>query len=149
MESKKMVLICRAAVEIQRTGLWPQWGKERVGGSERVALMHTHYHVWRRRPEGTCCVMKGTQRWCSVTTRREEREGRWRERTCGCLWLIHVDVWQKSSQYCELTILQLKIKLNLKKGKAKWVTEGQKVTKLSEPEVRSGLLSVQLPFCNP
>ena len=40
-----MVLICRAAAEIQRTGLWPQWGKKRVGGSERVALMHTHYHM--------------------------------------------------------------------------------------------------------
>ena len=26
-----------------------------------------------------------------------------------CLWLIHVDVWQKQTQYCETIILQLKI----------------------------------------
>ena len=26
------------------------------------------------------------------------------------LWLIHVDVWQKSTQYCKAIILQLKIK---------------------------------------
>ena len=24
------------------------------------------------------------------------------------LWLIHVDVWQKPSQYCKLIVLQLK-----------------------------------------
>ena len=30
------------------------------------------------------------------------------------LWLIHVDVWQKSTQYCKAIILQLKIeKINL------------------------------------
>ena len=28
------------------------------------------------------------------------------------LWLIHVDVWQKLTQYCEIIILQLKINLN-------------------------------------
>ena len=32
------------------------------------------------------------------------------------LWLIRVDVWQKPTQYCKATILQLKInKLTLKK----------------------------------
>ena len=32
------------------------------------------------------------------------------------LWLIHVDVWQKPTQYCKEIILQLKInKFNLKK----------------------------------
>ena len=24
------------------------------------------------------------------------------------LWLIHVDIWQRPSQYCKVTILQLK-----------------------------------------
>ena len=33
-----------------------------------------------------------------------------REGTYVCLWLIHIDVWQKSSQYCKAIILQLKIK---------------------------------------
>ena len=46
-----------------------------------------------------------------------------REGTYIYLWLIHVDVWQKPTQYCKATILQLKInklKTNqtLKKGKA-------------------------------
>ena len=36
-----------------------------------------------------------------------------RERKYGYLWLIHVDVWQKPTQYYKAIILQLKI--NLKK----------------------------------
>ena len=32
-----------------------------------------------------------------------------REGTCVYLWLIHVDVWQKLTQYCKAIILQLKI----------------------------------------
>ena len=28
-----------------------------------------------------------------------------------CLWLIHIDVWQKPTHYCKAIILQLKIKL--------------------------------------
>ena len=41
---------------------------------------------------------------------RSEVGGRFkREGPCVCLWLIHVDVWQKQSQYCKVIILQLKI----------------------------------------
>ena len=32
-----------------------------------------------------------------------------REETYVRLWLIHVDVWQKPTQYCKAIILQLKI----------------------------------------
>ena len=32
-----------------------------------------------------------------------------REGTYICLWLIHVDVWQKSRQYCKAILFQLKI----------------------------------------
>ena len=32
-----------------------------------------------------------------------------REGTYVCLWLIHVDVWQKPTQYCIVIILQLNI----------------------------------------
>ena len=58
----------------------------------------------------------GTQSWCSVTTSRggmgRKVGGRFkREGTYVYLWLIHVDVWQKPSQYCQV-ILQLKIKYN-------------------------------------
>ena len=34
--------ICKAGVE---NGLWTQLGKERVGGTERVALKHVPYHM--------------------------------------------------------------------------------------------------------
>ena len=35
---------------------------------------------------------------------RFEREGAY-----SCLWLIHVDIWQKPTQYCKAIIFQLKI----------------------------------------
>ena len=41
--------------------------------------------------------------------RRLKREG-----TYIYLWLIHVDVWHKSTQYCKPIILQLKINKNFK-----------------------------------
>ena len=53
------------------------------------------------------------QIWCSVTLRgvmgwdvggRLKREG-----TYAYLWLIHVDIWQKPTQYCKAIILQIKI----------------------------------------
>ena len=34
------------------------------------------------------------------------------------MWLIHIDLWQKSSQYCKVIILQLKI-IKLEKYVAK------------------------------
>ena len=39
-----------------------------------------------------------------------------REGTYVYLWLMHVDVWQKLTQYCKAIILQLKINI-LKKNK--------------------------------
>ena len=46
------------------------------------------------------------------------RGGRWergfRGRTYVYPWLIHVDVWQKPTQYCKAIILQLKINIILK-----------------------------------
>ena len=33
------------------------------------------------------------------------------------LWLIHVDVWQKSNQYCKAIINQLKTNILKKEGK--------------------------------
>jgi len=38
---------------------------------------------------------------------RSKREG-----TYAHLWLIHVDLWQKPTQYCKAIILQLKIEKN-------------------------------------
>ena len=52
---------------------------------------------------------------------RRRKGGFEREGTCVYLWLIHVDVWQKPTQYCKTIILQLKInkfKIFLKRVKA-------------------------------
>ena len=54
---------------------------------------------------------KGSSTWCSVTAWRGgmgwEMGGRFkREGTFVCLWLIHVDVWQKPEQYGKAIMLQ-------------------------------------------
>ena len=52
-----------------------------------------------------------------MTTKRDGMEwdrigGRFkREGTYVQLWLLHVDIWQKPTQYCKVVILQLKSKL--------------------------------------
>ena len=40
-----------------------------------------------------------------------------REGTYVYLWLIHVDVWQKPTQYCKSIIFQLKINNNFLKAR--------------------------------
>ena len=46
------------------------------------------------------------------------------------LWLIHVDVWQKPTQYCKAVILQIKLNtFLLKRGK-----EGKKRDKVFQDE---------------
>jgi len=62
-----------------------------------------------------------------VTTGRVEMEwemgGRFRKEVIYVyLWLIHVDLWQKPTQYCKAIVLQLKInkfKVQAKKTKPK------------------------------
>ena len=41
----------------------------------------------------------------------------WREGTYVYLWLIHVDIWQKTTKFCKAIILQLKNFKNQKKKK--------------------------------
>ena len=46
----------------------------------------------------------------------KEMGGRFkREGTYVYLWLIHVDIWQKTTKFCKAIILQLKNKLKKKK----------------------------------
>ena len=58
------------------------------------------------------------QGWCTGMTQRDGVEGRWEAgsgwRTHVNPWLIHVNVWQKTLQYCKVISLQL-IKINGKK----------------------------------
>ena len=62
---------------------------------------------------GICCIIQGTQiRLCDNLEEEMEWkvEGRFKkEWACVYLWLIHVDIWQKPTQYCEAIILKLKI----------------------------------------
>lgn len=39
------------------------------------------------------------------------------------LWLIHVDVWQRPTQYCRATVLQLKKKRKKKVKQNEHITE--------------------------
>ena len=60
--------------------------------------------VWLR--ELTLGLCNNLERWDGVAGEREVQEG-------GAyiyLWLIHINVWQKSSQYYKAIILQLKSK---------------------------------------
>ena len=50
-----------------------------------------------------------------------------REGTYVCLWLIHVDAWEKPRQYCKAIILQLKI---FKKKESSFQRKGCGVSEL-------------------
>ena len=58
-------------------------------------------------------MMQGIQRWCSENLEgwdgREVGEQFKREGTYVYLWLIHVDIWQKTTRHCKVIICQLKI----------------------------------------
>ena len=55
-------------------------------------------------------MLKGAQIWCSVITRVGVGGGRKAQEGGDIiyLWLIHVNIWQKPTQYCKAIILQLK-----------------------------------------
>ena len=49
-----------------------------------------------------------------------------------CLWLIHVDVWQRPTQYCKAIILPLKIN-TFKQIKLKWMAHSESSAQKSLP----------------
>ena len=112
--------IFRTATEtqMQRTDLWPHWGKEGVGQMERVALT-THRILCRTdgQPAGICCMTWSSTCW-SVTPQKGgmgcKVGGRFRSGGRVCLWLIHTDVWQRPTHHCKAVILQLQINKSLK-----------------------------------
>ena len=52
-----------------------------------------------------------------------------------CLWPIHVDVWQRPTQYCKAIILQLKIN-TFKQIKLKWMAHSESSAQKSPPGFR-------------
>jgi len=61
---------------------------------------------------GICSMTQGTQTGAVQIYRRgmgRKVGGRFRrERTHVYLWLIHVEIWQKTTKFCKAMILQLK-----------------------------------------
>ena len=111
--------ICRTEkeTEMYRTDFWTLWEKAMVGWSERIALKHVCYQVWNRSPAQVGCMRQVLRAGALGRPRgmgwggRRERESGWG--THVNLWLIHVNVWEKSLQYCKVISLQL-IKINEK-----------------------------------
>ena len=106
--------MCKTEKETQmyRTDFWTLWEKVRVGWSERIALKQVYYQGWNRSPAQVGCMRQGLVHWEDP----EVWDGEGGRRTHVNPWLIHVNVWQKSLQYCKVISLQL-IKINEKINK--------------------------------
>ena len=114
-------IICKTAMETQtqRTDIWTGWAggrKEMVGCMERVTWKHALPYV-KQVTNGNLLYDSGNSNQGSVMTQRGDRVGGGKEGTCIYLWLIHVDVRQKPTQYCKAIILQVKINFYKRKKK--------------------------------
>ena len=86
-------------------------GEEGEGGMYGKSNMKIYMTICKMDSQWYFAVYLMELKWGSVTTQRDEmrREvgGMFRrEGTCVYLWLIHVEVWQKPTQYCKAIILQ-------------------------------------------
>ena len=112
--------ICKTEKETQmyRTDFGILGEKARVGWSQRTALKQVYHQVWSRLPAQVGCMRQVLRAGAPGRPSGMGWGGRW-EGYSGCgthvnPWLIHVNVWQKSLQYCKVISLQL-IKINGKK----------------------------------
>ena len=97
---------------------WTLWEKARVGWSERIAMKHAYYQVWKRSPAQVGCMRQVLRVGALGRPSGMGQGGRW-EGGSGWgtpvnPWPIHVNIWQKPLQYCKVINLQL-IKINEKK----------------------------------
>ena len=70
-----------------------------------VKQIASEFVVWRRAPKPGALWQPGGIEWMGSG----RQNSGWRARmTHVYQWLIYTDVWQKSSQYCKVIILQLK-----------------------------------------
>ena len=115
MEFRKMITITLYAKQkkrhMYRTDFWTLWEKARVGCSERIALKQIYYQGWNRSPAQVGCMRQVLGAGALGRPRGMGWGGRW-EAGSGWgthvnTWLIHVNVWQKSLQYCKVISLQL------------------------------------------
>ena len=104
---------CKTEKETQmyRTDFGTLWEKARVGWSERTALKQVSYQGWNRSPTQVGCMRQELRAGALGRPRgigwrgRQERGSGWGTHVNP--WLIHVNVWQKPQQYCEVISLQL------------------------------------------
>ena len=90
------------------------WGEEGEGGLSGESSTEAYTLTYVKQPMGICWMTQGTQTGLLEQPRGVGKGGRWQggSRARGTyehMWLIHVDVWQKSNQYSKAIILQLKI----------------------------------------
>ena len=119
MESKERTLMNLFSGEQWRNRHREQtWGHSGRRGGRRGAVWREQHrnlqcHMYNRHPMGICCMTQGTQQglWDRLKGRvgrkmrgRSRREGTW----VYLLWLILVDVRQKTTKFCKAIILQLK-----------------------------------------
>ena len=73
----ELINICRAAIETQtqRTDLWTQRGKERVGQIETVALQDIHYHMLSRQKWESAQCCDNLEGWDEMGGGREVQVG--------------------------------------------------------------------------
>ena len=97
-----------------RTEFWTLWEKARVGCFKRTALKHVYYLGWKRSPAQVGCMRQVLGPGALGRPRGIGWRGRWEGRsgwgTHVNPWLILVNVWQKTLQYCKVISLQLKKK---------------------------------------
>ena len=109
-----------------RTDFWTLWEKARVGCFKRTASKHVYYLGWNRSLAQAECMRQVLRAGALGRPRGIGWWGRWEGGLGWGIhvnpWLIHVDVWQKSLQYCKVISLQL-IKIN---GKKKRLSIGKK-----------------------
>ena len=102
-----------------RIDFWTLWEKARVGCSERTSLKQVYYRGWNRSSAQVGCMRQVLRAGALGRPRGMGWGGKW-EGGSGWgtpvnPWLIHVNVWQKSLQYCKVISFQL-IKINEKKS---------------------------------
>ena len=94
---------------------------EGKGGTNGKSSMETFILPYVKQiASGNLLYDSGSSNQCCVAIQRDgmgwEMGGRFQRKGIYVyLWLIHVDVWKKQTQYCKASILQLKIKIFKKK----------------------------------
>ena len=120
-----------------RTDFWTLWEKAKVGCFKRTASKHVYYLGWKRSPAQVGCMRRvlragalGRPRGFGWRRRWEGGSG-WRIHVTP--WLIHVNVWQKSLQYCKVISLQLrKIKIKVFLNDPQETEENNRVGKIRD-----------------